>query len=156
MGIGPAHQRRRIEELNSGDVGDAQLVQGHDLVAGTRGDAEDLGVVVQETHLITCAKEVGEGLDFVLPGLGGPEPFVLLVQREELARRGVAGGFGKAEMGLWGRIWCDAGVWSFEQEEDEGDCAYGYGDVREPLQKHLYVPLHNRDQKKLCINGVVR
>lgn len=42
---------------------------------------------MQETHLITCAKEVGEGLDFVLPGLGGPEPLVLLVQREELARR---------------------------------------------------------------------
>ncbi|RXH89925.1 hypothetical protein DVH24_032282 [Malus domestica] len=151
MGIRPAHQRRRLEELNSGDVGNAQLGQRHDLVAGAGGDAEDLGLVVQETHLIKCAKEVGEGVDLVLPGLGGPEALVLLVEREDDARRGVAGGFGEAEVGLRGRVRRDAGVGGFEEEEDEGDGADEYGDVGEPLQENLDVPLHNGGDRKKAL-----
>ncbi|KAM1385276.1 hypothetical protein ACFX15_031002 [Malus domestica] len=87
----------------------------------------------------------------VLPGLGGPEAVVLLVEMEDQARRGVAGGFGEANVGFGGRTWCDAGVGGFEKEEDEGDGADEDGDVGEPLQEYLDVPLHNGGDRKQAL-----
>ena len=45
-------------------------------------------------------EELDEGGDLFLPIFGGPEALVLLVDGNELARSGIAGGFGESEMGF--------------------------------------------------------
>ena len=69
MRIGAADERRGLEDLDAGDVVDAEAAERGDLVAGASGDAEDAGVVEgggAEEEVV--AEEEGEGED-----LGGPE-----------------------------------------------------------------------------------
>ena len=59
------------------------------------------------------------------PGLGGPKATVLLVDGEELAWRGVAGGLGEFEVGFGRRVLGYAGLWGLKEEEEEGEAGYG-------------------------------
>lgn len=63
MGIRSADERRGVNDLDPGDIGDADLGQSHDLVAGAGGDAEDPGVVAEEADGLEGAEEVGVGRD---------------------------------------------------------------------------------------------
>lgn len=128
MGIGAADEGRRVNQLHAGDILDAEIGNGHDLVAGAGGDAEDLGVVAEETEIADGGEEVGEGLEVVGPVARGPEARVLLVGGEVGAREGeVAGGFGEAEVRFGRRVRRDAGVGGAEEEGEEGEGCYGYG-----------------------------
>ena len=144
VGVGPAHERRGLDELDAGDVSDAEMGECHDLVAGAGGDAEDLGVVVEEVDVVEGVEEEGEGTDVIAPRGGGPEALVLLVERDVVTGSVVAGVPGEAELRLWGGIGCDAGVGGLEEEDDEGEAPDDQGDVREALQEHLYVTIHHR------------
>ena len=70
-------------------------------------------------------EEIEEGGEVVVPEFGGPEALVLLVDGEDLARSGIAGGFGEFEMGFWRGIWGNAGLWGLEEEEEEGERGNG-------------------------------
>ena len=144
MRVGAADERRRVDELDAGDVLDAGGRERGDLVAGAGGDAEDAGVVAEEAEAAEGEEDGGgEGLDLGVPVARGPKALVLLVEGRVGARGGeVAGGFGEAKVGLeWG-VGGDAGVGGSEEEEEEGDGCYGYGHEREPPQERVYFPVH--------------
>ncbi|KAK7261055.1 hypothetical protein RIF29_27358 [Crotalaria pallida] len=75
--IGAADERRGVHELDAGDILDAEIVDGHDLVAGAGGDAEDLGVVAEEAVVDERGEEEGEGVEGLVPEARGPEAVVL-------------------------------------------------------------------------------
>ena len=97
MRIGAADERRGLEDLDAGDVVDAEEAERGDLLAGASGDAEDAGVVEgggAEEEVV--AEEEGEGED-----LGGPE-----------ARGGeVAVDLGKRRCGFLGAWWGTQWIW---------------------------------------------
>lgn len=84
---------------------------------------------MEKTQIQKRLKEVDVGFDFVLPGPGGPEALVLLLDGDEHARRGVAGRSGESVVGFGGGTRWDAGFRGFEEEYDEGQGPYGYGGV---------------------------
>lgn len=127
MGISSAHERRRVDQLDAGDVLDSDLGQGSDLVAGAGGDAEDAGVVVEVGEGFEGEEEGGEGLDGFEPFVGGPEAVVFLGEGGARAVGVVAGGFwvwavcvGASEVGEG-----YAGLWGLEEEGEEGECGDG-------------------------------
>lgn len=139
VGVGPVHQRRRVHQLDGSDVGESHLGQGHGLVAGAGGDAEDFGVVVKKAE---GPEEGAVGGDLRLPGVGGPEAVVHVVEGGEAAGRGVAGGSGEGDR-RWGMDRdAGAGVGVLEEEEEDGERGYGYGGVGDPVQEYLYVLFH--------------
>lgn len=73
-------------------------------------------MVLEKTQIPKRLEEVDVGFDLVLPGPGGPEALVLLLDGDDLARGGVAGGSGESVVGFcWGIRW-DAGLRGFEEE----------------------------------------
>lgn len=86
---------------------------------------------MEKTQIQKRLKEVDVGFDFVLPGPGGPEALVLLLDGDEHARRGVAGRSGELVLGFGGGTRWDAGFRGFEEEYDEGEGPYDYGGVRD-------------------------
>lgn len=59
-----AHERGRVDELDPSYVGDADLWQSHDLVAGAGSYAKDPGVVAEEAKQLEGAEEAGVGRDW--------------------------------------------------------------------------------------------
>lgn len=51
MRIGAADERRRFEDLDAGDFLDAEAMKRLDLVTGAGGDAEDVGVVMEDLEV---------------------------------------------------------------------------------------------------------
>lgn len=119
--IGAADERWRFEDLDAGDFVDAEAVERVDLVAGAGGDAEDVGVVVEEWEV---AEEDGEGVDLDLPEARGVNAQVALLGGDVEARGEVAGGLGEAEVRLDRRAAGDAGVGRAEEEEEERQGGY--------------------------------
>lgn len=65
--IGACDEGRGVDELDAGDVFDAEVGEGGDLVAGAGGEAEDPGVVGEEGEVADGEKEEGEGVDLAVP-----------------------------------------------------------------------------------------
>lgn len=111
VGVGAGDERRRVEDLDGGDVVDAEGGEGVGLVAGAGGDAEDAGVVAEEGEV---TEEEGEGVDLGRPEARGAEAEGALVGGDVEARGEVAGGAGEAEVAVG-----DARVGRAEEEEEE-------------------------------------
>lgn len=116
MRISALNERRRLNDLDAGDVINAEAVERGDLVAGAGGDAEDLGVVAEEMEV---AEEEGERVDFGCPEARGAEAKGFLIGRDVGARGEVARGFGETEVGFAWRIVRDTRVGGAEEEEEE-------------------------------------
>lgn len=121
MRIGAADERRRLEDLDAGDLVDAEAVERFDFMASAGGDAEDVGVVAEEGEV---AEEDGEGVDLGLPEARVAEAKVALIGGNVDARGEVAGGLGEAEVRLARRVVGYAGVGRVEEEEEEREGGY--------------------------------
>lgn len=82
-------------------------------------------MVVEDIQMMEINEYLGVKGDTCVPGLGGPEAEVLLVQREVLPRGRVTGGFGESEVRFRRSVRRNAGFRGLEGEEYESEGCYG-------------------------------
>lgn len=92
-------------------------------------------MIGEQSLILKTPKELGIGIDLLLPISGGPETLVFLGDGDVFAARGVAGGFREAEeavplVGGGGY----AGLRSLNDEEQEDNCPDSNEDDRKLVE----------------------